>query len=93
MSINLRPQPPMHKIMDRYAVKPDFAFAGRVETSQQPEESALAAAAGAHNGDKLPSRNVQRNSLQNVDAPCAILNPLFRVLYLNQCELLSNDSL
>ena len=66
------------QIVDGHAVEPDFALAGRVEAGKQAQQRALAAAARAHDGHKLPGRNVQRDSLQNFHAPRAILDPLLR---------------
>jgi hypothetical protein len=41
------------QIVNRRAVEPDLAFAGRVEAGKQAEQRALAAAAGADDGHKL----------------------------------------
>ena len=70
--------------MNGYTVEPDFAFARRVEAGKQTEQRALAASAGANDGDKLPGRNVERNSPENVYAPRTVLDPFLRALDLNQ---------
>ena len=70
--------------MNGHSVEPDFAFAGSVEAGEQPEKRALAAATGADDGDKLSRRNVERNPLQNFNAPRAVLDPLLRALDLDQ---------
>src|ERR1035437_2703585 len=65
--------------MDRNAVQPNIAAAGRVEASQQAQQRALAAAACPQNGHKLPRRNGHGDSLENLHPPRAVLNPLLRV--------------
>jgi len=42
------------QVVDGHAVEPDLAGARRVESGQQAQQGAFAAAAGAHNGHKLP---------------------------------------
>lgn len=63
------------QVVDRRAIKPDFAFAGCVQPGQQPQQRALTAAAGAHNGNKLACRDAERDPLQDLDAPRPVLNP------------------
>src|ERR1035437_9121445 len=93
--------------MDRNAVQPNIAAAGRVEASQQAQQRALAAAACPQNGHKLPRRNGHGDSLENLHPPRAVLNPLLRVpnldhparrriivsfwLFLLACPLLAAD--
>ncbi len=67
------------QIVNRRSIQPDLALAWRVESRQQPQQRALAAAARAHNGHKLPRRNAQRNALQNFHAPRPVLNPLLHI--------------
>ena len=47
----------LREIVNRRSVQPDLARARRVQARQQPQQRALAAAARAHNGHKLPGRN------------------------------------
>ena len=75
------------QIVDRHAIQPDFAFAGRVEAGKQAEQRALSTAACAHNRHKLSGRNLQRDPLQNFHASRAVLDPLLRALDLNQFVL------
>ena len=75
------------QIVDGHAVEPDLAFAGRIEAGEQTQQRALPASARAHDGHKLPGRNVQRDSLQNLHAPRAVLDPLLRAFDLNQFAL------
>ena len=77
----------LRQVVDGYAIEPDLALAGRVEAGEQTQQRALAASTRTHNGHKLPRRNLQRDSLQNVYTPRAILDPLLRALDLNQSAL------
>ena len=71
------------QIVNRNAVEPDLARAGLSSPASKPEQGALPAAARAHDGHKLAGRDGQRNSLQDVHATCAVLDPLLCISNFN----------
>ena len=71
-----RGQFPFGEVVNRRSIQPDLALARRIQARKQAQQSALAASAGAHNGHKLASRDAERDPLQNLHPPRAILNPL-----------------
>ena len=90
------------QIVNRRSIQPDLARARRVQARKQAQQSALSAAARAHNGHKLPGRNAQRDPLQNLHPPRAILNPLLHLPNFNHpatssiafaCSLFRADTL
>src|SRR5208282_2819269 len=74
-------------VVDGHAVQPYLAFAGRVEAGKQTQQRALPASARADDGHKLPGRNCERDSSENLHAPRAVLDPPLYALDLNQFAL------
>jgi len=52
---------------DFFSVEEDAAGGGVIEPGEEAEEGTLAAAGGSHDGDELPTGNVEIQSAENID--------------------------
>jgi len=61
------------------AIEYDGPRRSRIETSEQPEQRALAAAGGPHDGHELARRDLKVDAAQDIDAMAAAIKALGKI--------------